>query len=365
MKPALAGITVVDFSELLPGPFLTQNLCELGAEVIKIERPPSGDNARNLAPGVFAAVNRGKRSIVADLKQDDDRRKVRKLIEQSDIVVETYRPGVMARLGLDYASLSKDFPRLIYASLTGFGQDGPMAQVPGHDLNYLAVSGAIALSGESDAEPSHVFGLPAADLCGSLYGLSAILAALYQRHATGRGQHLDIAIADCMAQWLNPRIGHFSETGLDRLADQREDVLTKPAYGVFRTRDGQSISICALEDQFWTRLIAVLDLSPFNGGEYARYAARASVAPAINNALALAVRGLDAGQAERMLNDADVPVAPVVAPLDVAGFRQFTARGLTAQTPHGAFARFPVKLAGAAAMPVDSPALGNDSALLE
>lgn len=362
MKPALAGITIVDFSELLPGPFLTQNLCELGADVIKIERPPHGDNARRLSPGVFASVNRGKRSIVADLKNEDDRKKVRSLIAKADIVIETYRPGVMARLGLDYASLAAEFPRLIYASLTGFGQDGPLAQLPGHDVNYLAAAGAISLSGRPGEGPSHSFGLPAADLCGAMYGMSAILAALYQREHSGRGQYLDIAIADCVAHWMNPRIGHFSEKRVDTLEQQRREALVRPAYGVFLARDDRHISIGALEDHFWKRLTEVLDLSPYDGQDFAQYRQRSKAADAINLRLAQAIRALDAGKAERLLREADVPVAPVVAPLDIARFEQFAARGLTVETPYGAFVRFPVGLAGTEAVPTESPVLNADTA---
>jgi crotonobetainyl-CoA:carnitine CoA-transferase CaiB-like acyl-CoA transferase len=177
IKP-LEGVRIVDFSELLPGPFMTQNLCELGAEVIKIERPPHGDSARRMAPGLFEAVNRGKQSRVLDLKQPAGRERAIALISQADILVETYRPGVMSRLGLGYEAMKVLNPRLIYASLTGYGQSGPMAALPGHDLNYLAVGGAIALSGHGASTPAHAFGLPAADLCGAMYGFSAILAAL-------------------------------------------------------------------------------------------------------------------------------------------------------------------------------------------
>lgn len=365
MTAPLTGITVVDFSELLPGPFLTQNLCELGAEVIKIERPPHGDNARRLASGVFAAVNRGKRSVVADLKNEADRQQVRALIAGADIVVETYRPGVMARLGLDYLSLASEFPRLIYASLTGYGQDGPLAQLPGHDLNYLAAAGATALSGIPQDGPAHAIGLPAADLCGAMYGLSAVLAALFQRTHSGRGQHLDIAMADCVAHWMNPRIGHFAEAELDTLDAQRRDALVKPAYGVFRTRDNQYITVAALEDHFWARLCSVLDMPSHQGAEFAAYKQRARAADAINLAVGQAIAALDAQEAERLLREADVPVAPVVAPGEIASFPQFAARGLTVATPHGVFARFPVVLNGTQSMAIDSPPLGADSGMLK
>jgi CoA:oxalate CoA-transferase len=363
MKPPLTGVTVIDFSELLPGPFLTQNLCELGADVIKIERPPHGDNARRLAPGIFAAVNRGKRSVVADLKQEGDRAKVRELVAGADILVETYRPGVMTRLGLDYDSLAKDFPELIYASLTGFGQDGPLAHLPGHDLNYLAASGAIALSGSPGAGPAHAFGLPTADLCGAMYGMSAVLAALYQRRDTGKGQYLDISITDCMVHWLNPRIGHFHEAGMHHLPDQRHDVLIKPAYGVFRTLDGRHITIGALEDHFWARLVKALGMSEFQSSAFDSYPSRVVAANAINTLLAQKVNAFHLEEIERLLREADVPVTPVVAPLDVAKFEQFAQRGLTVETAHGTFARFPVRLSGISGVPCDPPALGTDKEL--
>lgn len=358
MKPPLHGITVIDFSELLPGPFLTQNLCELGAEVVKIERPPHGDNARRLAPGVFSATNRGKRSIVADLKNLEDRERVRDLIAGADILIETYRPGVMARLGLDYASLEKDFPKLIYASLTGYGQVGPLANLPGHDVNYLATSGAIALSGSANTGPAHTFGLPTADLCGAMYGFSTVLAALYQRQQTGKGQYLDISITDCMVHWLNPRIGHFHEEGMHDLPNQRRDVLSKPAYGVFPTRDGRHISVAALEDHFWTRMVTALGMSPFEGSEFGSYSRRVEAADAINTLLAQKICSFDLEEIERILNEADVPAAQVIAPCDVAKFEQFEERGLTVETVHGTFARFPVRLSGVSSMPSDPPILG-------
>jgi CoA:oxalate CoA-transferase len=363
MKPPLNGVTVIDFSELLPGPFLTQNLCELGAEVIKIERPPHGDNARRLAPGVFSATNRGKHSIVADLKNLEDRAKVRELVAGADILVETYRPGVMARLGLDYDSLAKDFPKLIYASLTGYGQDGPLASLPGHDVNYLAASGAIALSGSADAGPAHTFGLPTADLCGAMYGFSAVLAALYQRRDTGKGQYLDISITECMVHWLNPRIGHFHEAGMADLSVQRRDVLTKPAYGVFATRDGRHITVGALEDHFWARLVKALGMPAFDRPEFGSYPRRVEVADAINTLLTQKINAFDLEEIEGLLREADVPVAPVVAPLDVAKFEQFEQRGLSVKTAHGTFARFPVRLSGVSGMPSDPPVLGSDRKL--
>ena len=358
----LDGIRVIDFSELLPGPFLTQSLVELGASVIKIERPPHGDGTRRLAPGVFEAVNRGKSSICADLKDLDTRERVRDLVLTADVVIDGFRPGVMARLGLGYVALSIDAPKLIFASLTGYGQTGPLAQRPGHDVNYLAAAGAIALSGSQDGNPAHAFGLPAADLCAATYALSAILAALYQRQTSGRGQHLDIAMADCVAHWLNPRLGAFAHDGLETLAAQRADTLVKPGYGVFRCRDGEMLSVGALEDHFWARLADVLELRLFAGPEYAEFFARSRDAAAINIALATALAGYAAVDAERMLLAADVPAMRVLAPFEVADHEQFVARDLFTAAV-GRFARFPIRLDGMGT-PGATPLLDADAALL-
>ncbi len=357
--PPLAGITVVDFSELLPGPFLTQSLVELGAEVVKIERPPSGDGTRRLAPAVFTTVNRGKRSILADLKQPAEVDRIRGLIARADVLVEAYRPGVMARLGLDYPTLTPMMPRLIYASITGYGQTGPMANRPGHDVNYLATAGAIALSGTADGDPAHAFGLPAADLCAATYALSAILAALLQRATTGRGQYLDIAMADCVAHWMNVRIGPFVGDGLDTLADQRADTLCKPAYGVFRCGDGATISIGALEDHFWERLCGVFDLGRFAAAEFRLFAARVAQARAINELLAVELSRIDATEAEARLRARDVPVVLVVEPSGLAAHPQFAARGLY----RSGLARFPITLEGVAATPGAPPQLDADRSL--
>jgi crotonobetainyl-CoA:carnitine CoA-transferase CaiB-like acyl-CoA transferase len=360
----LDGIRVVDFSELLPGPFLSQSLVELGASVTKIERPPHGDGTRRLAPGVFEAVNRGKASICADLKDPGTRERVRTLALTADVVIDGFRPGVMARLGLGYASLSIDAPRLIFASLTGYGQTGPLAQRPGHDVNYLAAAGAIALSGSPAGDPAHAFGLPAADLCAATYALSAILAALYQRQQSGNGQHLDIAMADCVAHWLNPRLGAFAHEGFGSLAAQRADTLVKPGYGVFRCRDGLMLSIGALEDHFWARLSSVLDVRPFVGPAYAAFRARSFEAAAINAALAAAVAGHTASDAERILLAVDVPAMRVLAPFEVSGHEQFVARDLFPATATGQFARFPIRLNGMRT-PGATPLLDADKALLK
>lgn len=346
MRPPLDGITVVDFSELLPGPFFTQSLAELGAQVIKIERPPGGDNVRHMGPGIFEAVNRGKRSLLVDLKDETQRREVLALIATADVVVESYRPGVMKRLGLDAASLCAQFPRLVYVSLSGYGQQGPWAQLPGHDINYLAAAGVLAVSGTPEGGPAQSFGLPVADLCGSMYALSSTLAALLQRGHTGEGQYLDVALADCALHWMNPRLGAYSEAGAVSLDTQREATLLKAAYGAFRCRDGAYLSIAALEDHFWQRLCAALDLGPFAAEDYRSHKARKPVAAAINQRIAQQLQALDSAQAFTLLEQHDVPAAPVVEPAAVSELPQFAQRGKFDAGAAMTLVRYPVPMAG-------------------
>jgi len=346
VRPPLAGITVLDFSELLPGPFFTQSLAELGARVIKIERPPGGDNVRRMGPGVFDAVNRGKESLLVDLKDETQRAQARALVGSADVLVESYRPGVMARLGFDAASLRADFPRLVYVSLSGYGQQGPWADLPGHDINYLAAAGVLSVSGVHGGGPAQSFGLPVADLCGAMYALSSTLAALLQRQHTGEGQHLDVALADCALHWMNPRVGAYREAGEFALDGQREATLVKAAYGAFRCRDGRHVSVAALEDHFWQRLCEALDLAPFDGEAYRSHKARKPVAAAINRRLAEVLEGIDADQAFERLRQHDVPAAPVVEPAQVAALAQFAERGKFEAGAAMPLARYPVPMAG-------------------
>lgn len=345
-RPPLDGITVIDFSELLPGPFFTQCLAEMGARVLKIERPPGGDNVRHLSAGIFEAVNRGKQSLLADLKDPQQREQVRELIAKADVLVESYRPGTLARLGLDAASLCAAFPRLVYVSLSGYGQEGPWANLPGHDINYLSAAGVVAVSGAPGEGPALGIGLPVADLCGAMYALSSTLAALLQRTDTGCGQHLDVSLADCALHWMNPRLGVWRAAGAASIEAQREVALVKPAYGVFACRDGRHLSIAALEDHFWARLCQALDLSPYGDEAYRSHGARKKVAAEINERIARALAGLDADAAFALLQRHDVPTAPVVLPGELAALPQFCERDKFEDGATLPLVRYPVPLAG-------------------
>jgi len=199
MQP-LEGILVLDFSTLLPGPMATLLLAEAGAEVVKVERP-SGEEMRSYRPRWgresvnFALLNRGKKSLALDLKSDEDRKKLAPLLARADVIVEQFRPGVMARLGLDYDDIARINPRVIYCSITGYGQDGPKRDVAGHDLNYIGDAGLLALS-MGDAERPVVPPALIADIAGGAYPtVINVLLALQLRQKTGRGSYLDVAMA--------------------------------------------------------------------------------------------------------------------------------------------------------------------------
>jgi len=354
----LQGVRVADFTELLPGPFLTQSLVELGAKVVKIERPHGGDPVRQLSPGLFAAVNRGKASVALDLKSAAGRAHALRIVGGADLLIEGFRPGVMARLGLGYGALAEVNPRLIYLSLSGYGQSGPQAQAPGHDLNYLAAAGITALCGEVGAGPQHTVGLPVADLCGAIYGLSAVLAALYQRERTGAGQHLDLSLTDCAAHWLNARRGPFHHDRVTDLEAQRALALTRPAYGVFACRDG-AVTLAALESHFWRALVRTLRLDAFADEAYASVQRRRAAASEINAAIATRLAPLGQSEAVALLLAADIPAAPVLSPAEAAASEHHRARGLSVTTEAGALAPFPVRLVGMPDTPTAAPALGD------
>lgn len=347
----LSGVRVVDFSELLPGPFLSQCLVDMGAEVIKIERAPHGDNARVLVPGVFTAMNRGKRSVFLNLKDEAQREQALALVDEADILLEGYRPGVMARLGLDYETVSARNPGLVYVSLSGYGQTGPAALAPGHDLNYLAAAGVTALSGRAGEPPEHSYGIPVADLSGALYGLASTLAALQQRHVTQRGQWLDVSITDCLMHMMNARIGQFEAKGLQTLEQQRQEALMRPGYGVFTTGDGVHISIAAVEDHFWQRLVEALGLV-IDDIDTSSFSTRTAHSQEVNHRLAARIAQMRFAEIDTRLTGADVPWFEVLSPGSLREHPQHQARNQFFNVPGTqgdmTLCRFPVRLEGMA-----------------
>ncbi|WP_276199667.1 CoA transferase [Chelatococcus sp. XZ-Ab1] len=260
MKP-LADLRVLDFSRVLAGPYCTALLADLGAEVIKVE-PPGGDDYRHIGPFVdgesmlFATVNRGKRSIVLDLAKADDLAIAHALAARADVVVENFRPGVADKLGIGWAQLSALNPRLVYASISGFGQEGELAKRPAYDVILQAMSGIMAVTGEPDGPPTLV-GESIADVAAGLFASWAVLAALHERHGTGRGRHIDLAMFDAMVALQPLVVARYLATGEAPRRVGNRHPLSAP-FGAFAARDG-SFVLAVLNDKLFQRLAACID----------------------------------------------------------------------------------------------------------
>ncbi|HKA19751.1 MAG TPA: CaiB/BaiF CoA-transferase family protein [Blastocatellia bacterium] len=257
MTSALEGIRVLDLSRMLPGPYCSMMLADLGAEVIKVEEPVVGDPTRRSPPMVngesapFNQVNRNKKSIAIDLKNAEGRDVFLKLASTADCVLEQFRPGVVDRLGINYDTLAEIDPRIVYCSLTGFGQDGPHRERSGHDLNYLALSGVLGLTTDDSGRPV-IPGVQVADLAGGMIAGFAILAALLARERTGRGQYVDVSMFDVMLSMLPiPAAHHFAGATIP-VGGKYVLSGAYPFYNVYETGDGKFMTLGALEPKFWT-----------------------------------------------------------------------------------------------------------------
>jgi len=264
MRP-LEGIKILDLTRLLPGPYGTMLLGDLGAEVIKIEEPEQGDYARWYPPYIRGVgsrhllLNRNKKSMTLNLKMPEGKAILRKMAEAgADVLIEQFRPGVMDRLGLGYGDLEKLNPRLIYCSLTGFGQQGPYRDIAGHDINYIGIGGILGLTGPKGGPPA-IPGIQIADLvAGGLYAVIGILTALVARQKTGRGQFVDVSMLDGVVSLIPDAAAlYFAEGEAPRMGERR---LTGglPQYQVYRTKDGKYIAIGALEEKFWANLCRLM-----------------------------------------------------------------------------------------------------------
>jgi alpha-methylacyl-CoA racemase len=269
-KP-LSGVRVLDLTRLLPGPMATLHLADMGADVVKIEDVGAGDYAREMGPMrepkpgsadrpdsiFFQLVNRNKRAIRLDLKHPQGHDAFLRLARSAEVVVEGFRPGVMAKLGLDYAAVAAANPRIVYCSITGYGQDGPYAQRAGHDINYIGYAGVADQIG-TEAAPL-VPNFQIADLLGgALVPAMGILAALIDARSSGRGRHVDVAMTDAvLAHAIFPLLGSFERgKAPGRGTGMLDGGL--PCYNVYRTRDGRFMAVGALERKFWETLCDVL-----------------------------------------------------------------------------------------------------------
>lgn len=254
IEPLLDGLRVVDLSFWLPGPFCSQILADLGAEVIKVERRLVGDPLRLIEPSIggesarFLLLNRNKKSLALNMKQSAGREIVRRLVASSDVLLEGSAPGQLAKLGLGYADLCPVNPRLVYCSLSGFGQSGPYAARAGHDITYAALGGLFELL--SPSGPPALPSLPLADLGGALFATIGILAALVRRGITNEGSYIDVSMLDSVVSLLN---GSGTGPALGAATAETAKYLTGylPGYHLYRTRDGRWMALGAIEPVFW------------------------------------------------------------------------------------------------------------------
>ena len=265
MNSALAGLKILDFSTLLPGPFATLYLADLGAEVVHIESPTRPDLIRLLPPyahgqaTAHSYLNRNKQSVSLDLKDPHNIELIKLKISDYDIVVEQFRPGVMQRLGLDYQTLAEINPRLIYCSITGYGQYGDYQHKAGHDINYMALSGIAGHSGRKQSGPPPM-GIQIADVAGgSLHAVIGILAAVCERQRSGLGQYIDISMTDCVVG-LNNMAAAAVLAGEQKQYPEQEHLNGGTFYDYYMTQDGRYLSIGSLEPQFFSALAQILAL---------------------------------------------------------------------------------------------------------
>jgi len=337
MQGPLASLKVLDFSTLLPGPFASLLLADMGAEVLRIESPTRMDLLRVLPPhdqGISAShayLNRNKRSLALDLKQPAALEVVKQLVQDYDIVLEQFRPGVMERLGLGYEALKAINPKLIYVSITGYGQTGPYQDRAGHDINYLALAGLASYTGRRDSGPLPL-GIQAADIAGgSLHGVIGLLAAVIARQHSGLGQYLDVSMTDCVFS-LNAMAGAgYLACGVE---PERENQMLNGGsfYDYYRSRDGRWLSVGSLEPAFMLQLCTAL-------GRPELAAQGLSPKPEQQQALKLALQiefeKHDFAQLCELFASVDACVEPVLSLAEAVEHPQLKARQLVSQVPRG------------------------------
>lgn len=333
MVRPLEGVRVLDLSRLIPGPFASLVLSDLGAQVDKIEDAGAGDYLRYAQPQrggesvAFAALNRGKRSAVIDLKAEAGRDAFLRLLAGYDVLLEQFRPGVLDRLGLGHDKLREAYPRLIICALTGYGQTGPLAQRAGHDLNYLARAGLLGMQGPVDAPPQ-VPGFQLADVSGGMWCAIAILAALRRRDATGVGEICDIAMTDGVLGFASLQMSGALNGEPGR---RGAEVLTGgiAPYNTYLSKDGVPMSLAPLEPKFWLKLASLTglgaDLSALLPGPHQ---------PALMAEVAAVVASKTRAEWEAFSAEHDVLIEPVLSGDDIRDDPQLTARGLFFELAH-------------------------------
>jgi crotonobetainyl-CoA:carnitine CoA-transferase CaiB-like acyl-CoA transferase len=334
MVGVLHGLRILDLTFYLPGPYATLFLADLGAEVIKIENPAGGDPLRGLGPGggdpagsvFFRAMNRGKKSVTLDLKASEGQEVFFHLAAGADAVIEQFRPGVAARLGIDYEAVRKVNPRLAYVSLTGYGQDGPLSSVAGHDINYMARSGLLSLFQEGGRLPMPP--LQIADLNGGNLAAMALMAGMLSARLTGEGSYADISMTDGLFSLMSVTAANYLAGGQP---PERANLFlagAEPPYNIYQAADGRFLSIGALEPKFWANLCRVLASADPEGKP-------AEVMAASREEAARVFASRPSVEWVALLEGLDVCVAPVLTVAEALDSDYVLSRGMVIEAPAG------------------------------
>lgn len=321
----LAQIKVLDLSALLPGPYCTMLLAAMGAKVLKVENPRNGDLMRQMAPGTFKYLNAQKELLNLDLKSGRGREIFLALAQECDVVVEGFRPGVAARLGVDFDSVAQANGSIIYCSLSGYGQSGPYAGLPAHDINHMGVAGLLAISGEpASGKPEYPYGPQYSDLVGALFGANAILATLLGRGPDSEACFLDISLTESAGMLVMPRYLDFLQRG----RPGKEEFMRRGPYEVFETRDHKFLTLGIVEDHFWVNLCQAAGLPELaNDPDLQGWDARNRREGRLKPLLEEAFKKRDRADWLKLLWAADVPVAPVHGMEEWASDPQLLSRG--------------------------------------
>jgi len=349
MAGCLSGLRVLDLSQWLPGPFAAQMLADLGASVLKIE-PPAGDPARALGPGAdsglslfYRQVNAGKVVLRLDLKQAEERALFLRLVVQADVLVESFRPGTLARLGLSPEVLRQANARLVHTALSGWGQDGPYAGRAGHDINYLAIGGGLSRSG--DPERPRFAHPPVADYASALLAALVTLAGLLRRGTTGSGAFLDVSLMETVLAWQG-QAQSLARRGL--LERRGESLLSGGAacYNLYRTSDGGYVSLGAIEAKFWANFCRAMGRPDWTARQWEPLPQQGLI-----GALAAAFAARDRPHWQARLESIDCCFEAVLEPEELGRHPQVAARGLLVERDGLVEALFPAFLDGARPVP--------------
>jgi CoA:oxalate CoA-transferase len=349
----LDGVTVVDLTRVLAGPYCTMTLCDLGARVIKVERPGTGDDARHIGPFIndlsayFASLNRGKESVSLDLSDEDDRVRFEQLLATADVVVENFRGGAFARLGYDWDTLHRRFPRLIYAAVSGFGHTGPYADRPAYDMVVQAMGGIMSITGHEGGEPTRV-GTSIGDIMGGLFTAVGIVSALFHRALTGETTMVDVSMLDCQVAVLENAIARFMASGVAPGPLGAHHPSIAP-FGAFEAADGWLV-VAAGNDRLFQRLCDLLDRSELvEDRRFSSNRARTDNRAELQHEIEAALVTAPVAEWLSRLEEADVPCAPINDVAQVLADPQVRARNMLVEVddprlPDFAVAGNPIKL---------------------